>query len=158
MQYLKGFDLIIACAKDFPEAKFVILGVNEDEKPPVFSSNVLFYPVQNKEELLVWYNRSTFYFQLSISEGFPNALSESMLCECIPIVSGVSSMPEIVEGCGFVVKTRSPEDLNAVVAFALALKSQQKEDLAKRCRLKITSKYSLENRRIKLLSLIQRMY
>jgi len=157
IQYLKGFDMIIQCAAACPAAKFVILGVNEDEKPEVFSDNVLFYPVQNREALLIWYNKATFYFQLSISEGFPNALCESMLCECIPIVSGVSSMPEIVEGSGFVVKKRSVEDLNAIVNKVLALKADEKENLSKRSRTAILSKYSLKNRRDKLLALIKRL-
>jgi len=157
IQFLKGFDMIIQCATSYPQAKFVILGVNEDEKPDIFSSNVLFYPVQDREALFTWYNKATFYFQLSISEGFPNALSESMLCECIPIVSGVSSMPEIIEGCGFVVKKRSMEELNSVVNEALSLSKDEIQHLSNSSRMKILSKYTLKDRKEKLLALIKKL-
>jgi len=157
IQYLKGFDLIIECAQHFPEAKFVIVGVNEDEKPQVFSDNVIFHPVVNKDELFIWYNKASFYFQISISEGFPNALSESMLCECIPIVSGVSSMPEIVNGCGFVVKKRDVNELITSVNHVIKLPEQEKLRLAKQSRDKVLEKYSLANRKTKLLQLIEQL-
>jgi glycosyltransferase involved in cell wall biosynthesis len=155
IQYLKGFDIIIECAQYFPEAKFVIVGVNENEKPPVFSDNVIFHPVVNKEELFVLYNKASFYFQLSISEGFPNALSESMLCECIPIVSAVSSMPKIVYGCGFVVKKRDVNELISIVNHAVEMPKKEKQKLSKQSRDKVLGKYSLENRKVKLLDLIE---
>lgn len=157
IQFLKGFDMIIEAAATFPDATFIILGVSETQKQKVHPKNVEFYPVQNREELFKWYNRASFYFQLSISEGFPNALCEAMLCECIPIVSGVSSMPEIVNDCGFVVKTKSMATLNQIISESLNLSSEEKNKLAKNTRGKILSKYTFENRKTKLLNLIDKV-
>jgi glycosyltransferase involved in cell wall biosynthesis len=44
--------------------------------------------------------RATVYLQPSVHEGFGSAVAEAMLHGCIPVVSNVHSLPEVVGPCG----------------------------------------------------------
>ena len=43
---------------------------------------------------------------MSISEGFPNAVCEAMLCNCIPIGSNVAALPIIIGDAGYILMKR----------------------------------------------------
>lgn len=107
--YRKGVDTIITAAKAFPHYAFTIVGkVNLMEECPAnitLISNVL------QEELLGIYNSHTYYMQLSMFEGFPNALCEAMLCGCIPIGSDVAAIPDIIDDCGYILTRKTPEHI-----------------------------------------------
>jgi len=47
----------------------------------------------------------------SISEGFPYAILEAMMCERPVIATAVGGIPEQVEGCGIAVEPRNPQEL-----------------------------------------------
>jgi len=116
---LKGIDLILAAAPLFPDCTFTIAGVPPWKKLDVKSDNVHVLPPVNHDELPALFNRHSFYLQLSMAEGFPNALCEAMLCGCTPIVSGVFSMPEIVGADGYVLEKRDTELLRRLIEKAL---------------------------------------
>lgn len=111
---LKGIDLILDIAFEFPDYHFTILGVdcviNREIAP-----NVKLIPPVKHEELQTYYSEHQFYFQLSLAEGFPNAICEAMLCECVPIASNVFSLPDIVGDTGSLVCKRDIEDLKLTV-------------------------------------------
>ena len=100
---------------------------------------------------------SYYYLQLSLSEGFPNALCEAMLCGCIPIVSNVGAMPMIVEGIGGILQTKSVSKLRELLSEYLTKDSQEKKMLAENSRNRISEKYTLESRQTNLLELISRL-
>lgn len=108
---LKGIDLLIEAAKDLPEVDFILVGGHLQDVSP----NVKCIPETSQEELNRMFSRSGYIAQLSLSEGFPNALSEAMLCGCLPIVSDVASMPDIVGDLGCILKKRSVEDLVSLI-------------------------------------------
>ena len=140
---LKGIDLFIEAAKHFPEASFTILGgagIDLREKPQNLHliSNVW------GAELVKLFAVQQFYVQLSMSEGFPNALSEAMLCECVPLVSNVGGMPDIVGDCGYILKRREKEILFELLKTALTeVNLKNKETCA---RERISSHYTFEKR------------
>ncbi len=105
---LKGIDLIFEVAPLLPECKFYIVGGSSITGKQVPSNIILLDPIPNSE-LSDFISSKQFYLQLSMSEGFPNALCEAMLCECIPIVSAVGAMPKIVGKNGYVLEKK---DLN----------------------------------------------
>jgi glycosyltransferase involved in cell wall biosynthesis len=151
---LKGIDLILEVAPLFPDCEFTIIGANETMHLPIRSKNVKLIPVMKHEELIKFYSESEFYLQLSMSEGFPNALCEAMLCECIPIVSNVGAMPDITGDTGFIFKNRDVKNLEELIRTALA---SDNKSLSVNARKKIMDNYQESEREKKLLSLVKQI-
>ncbi len=100
--HVKGIDLYLKVADEFPDYQFTLVGsVLDGVRIP---ANVRLLGAQSSKELINLYSSHRFYIQLSRSEGFPNSLCEAMLCGCFPIVSGVGSQPDIVGECGVVIE------------------------------------------------------
>ncbi|UBM61657.1 glycosyltransferase family 4 protein [Candidatus Sulfidibacterium hydrothermale] len=149
---LKGGDRIVELAEKLKDCSFSIAGM---EKPAALTScppNLSFLGKLPPETLKQLYSKSTFYLQLSIFEGFGCALSEAMLCQCIPIGSSVNNIPEIIGETGFIVKKRETEEIEKVIRQALA--AENKEVLGKEARKRIVTRYPLKKREKKLLSLM----
>ena len=122
---LKGIDLIITAAHFFPQCEFLIIGVNDAATPARLPINVRFRPFETHQKILELLEETQFYLQLSISEGFPNALCEAMLSECIPICSDVAAMPEIVGDCGFILPHREIDLLRLVIERAINVENKK---------------------------------
>jgi len=141
---LKGIDLFVEAARKFPEATFTILGginLNLKDKP----NNLHLISNVWGKELISLFSTQQFYVQLSMSEGFPNALSEAMLCECVPVVSKVGGMPDIVDDCGFILERKESEGLFKLLMLAMSAEDlKQKESCS---RQRISKLYTFENRR-----------
>lgn len=111
---LKGLDMILELARARPALRFTIIGMEPDPRNPA-PPNLTFIPPVPNDRLQGYYQRSKVYAQLSLSEGFPNALCEAMLCGCVPLVSAVGAMPDIIAGSGAVVRERSITDVAAAL-------------------------------------------
>jgi glycosyltransferase involved in cell wall biosynthesis len=115
---LKGLDVFIELAILKPHAQFTVVGGPQGFELEGAPKNVSFKPFASPDELCLEMNAHQFYVQLSLSEGFPNALCEAMLCGCVPIVSHVAAMPFIVEDLGVIVAKRGAEYvMEALVDF-----------------------------------------
>ncbi len=147
---LKGVDLFIDLARFLPEYSFIVVGANHwgEELP----KNLKLIPRTKNTDLLELYQNNMFYLQLSLSEGFPNALSESMLCGCIPIVSDVSSMPDLVEGAGYVLHNKEVNELLHLVKIAVSEYSRERKLNA---RNNIAKRYTEERRSRELLQVLR---
>lgn len=153
-QQLKGIDLILETASAFPDCEFIILGVDDEKRIQTKSPNVKILPAVKNEELVNIFSECEFYLQLSMAEGFPNALCEAMLCECIPIGSNVFSIPEIIGDSGFVLKNRNAEELKMLIQVS---QKADKGALQIKARARIAENYTLESRKQKLLSLCKNL-
>ena len=149
--YLKGIDLFIEAARNFPEAQFKIIGGKSITIPNQPANLQLISNIWGKDLVQVLAEHR-FYVQLSISEGFPNALSEAMLCECVPLVSAVGAMPFIVEDCGFVLEKKDTKLWFDMVAKALA--DPDLEIKGKKARMRIAENFTFEKRKAELLQTI----
>ena len=150
---LKGMDLIFQMAHHIPEAKFIIIG--SKTVPEKIPENVKLLPFVPNKELINYYNQASFYLQLSMSEGFPNSLSEAMQCGCVPIVSATGAMPFIIENTGFVLKTKNLNDLIQLVQKAI---NSDIDALGKLASERININFTLKNRENKLLNLVEEQF
>jgi glycosyltransferase involved in cell wall biosynthesis len=120
------------------------------EVPP----NVQLLPPVKHNDLIDILSTQEFYMQLSVAEGFPNALCEAMLCECVPIGSDVFSIPEIIGNTGFILKERSTEKLKALIGAAL---QSNVAELGKAARKRIADNYTIANRSKALIELCKKL-
>jgi glycosyltransferase involved in cell wall biosynthesis len=144
---LKGIDLIFEIAPQLPHCTFYIvggLGIDKHTSP-----NIKLLDKIPNTELRQFISDKQFYMQLSMSEGFPNALSEGMLCECVPIVSNVGGMPDIVADCGYILKQKNINELYELVNSAL--NNFEIDRLGKKARQRVVENYTFENRKEQLL-------
>ena len=151
---LKGVDLVEQLPIHFPEYDFILIGTTGSTKTVSDPPNLIRIPFVPHSEIIHYYQSSRFYLQLSISEGFPNALSEAMSSGCIPIVSDVSSMPQIVGESGFIVKKRKLEELIQTIKAAI---NSDFNSLSKAARERIMNYYPEVNRANKLVDAIDRV-
>jgi len=124
---LKGGDLIIGLAKEFPNCSFYIAGCDTIPDQYLKPNNLILLGHIPKEKLLEYYNQSQFHLQLSVFEGFGCSLVESMMCNCIPIGSKVNIIPYIIGNTGVVLEKRNQQDLNKII---LNLTTSSKKELS----------------------------
>ncbi|MFN8116744.1 MAG: glycosyltransferase [Bacteroidia bacterium] len=150
---LKGIDLIFDIASKFTNCNFYIvggLGINK-----LTPENIKLLDKIPNHELQKFLSNKQFYLQLSMSEGFPNALSEGMLCECVPIVSNVGGMPDIVSDCGFILKIKDVQQLENLISQAI--NTNDLTILGKKARERIKNNYTFEKRKELLLAEITKL-
>ena len=152
---LKGIDLFISLCNSFPYSTFTIVGGNGIKLSNKPANLQLLTNIWGRD-LVDLFSRKQFYVQLSMSEGFPNALSEAMLCECVPLVSNVGGMPDIVSGHGYILYEKDEEVLKNLVKEALA--NPFNKDLGKKSREEIKNHYSVAKRQEKFLKEIERIF
>jgi glycosyltransferase involved in cell wall biosynthesis len=152
--YRKGLDLIIEVARKFPDCTFTFVGNNPEMRYPDLPKNIVLVPFMPNEKLLDVYSSSTFYLQLSICEGFPNALCEAMLCGCIPIGSAVAAIPTIIGDTGFILKRKEISELESVINSAI---KSDTEILSKKARKQIEQNFTEEIRKKELLQLVRKI-
>ncbi|WP_226388942.1 glycosyltransferase family 4 protein [Penaeicola halotolerans] len=143
----KGIDLVFQIAEQFPEYDFTILGT---ENYKSWLPNVRILGHRSAPELIRFYSTHEFYLQLSMSEGFPNALCEAMLCGCIPIGSDVGAIRQIIGDSGFVLKEKDVMQLNEIFGKAV---EADRPMLSQKARKQIAENYPYHARQEALINL-----
>lgn len=151
----KGVDLVIEAARALPDMNFTVLGVRKEEVTFDYPANVTLMPPVPYEELPYYYSRNRFYLQLSIAEGFPSAICEAMLCECVPIGSNIAAIPEIIGNCGFLLQERDPQKL--VELIQETVKRTDLRALGKDARNRIRQNFGLGSRALKITHIFKTM-
>jgi len=141
---LKGIDLIAEAARAFPTCTFTVVGGKKEMLKREVPANVHFAGEVPNDQLHDLLSTQEFYLQLSITEGFPNALCEAMLCECIPLGSNVGAIPEIINDEKYILKRKDVTQLIQILGYALKV-DRKTSGLAARERIK--ENYSIERRR-----------
>jgi glycosyltransferase involved in cell wall biosynthesis len=150
---LKGIDLILEVAPHFQECTFTIAGVPSQIQLNIQSDNIIVLPPIPHHQLAALFNTYEYYMQLSMAEGFPNALCEAMLCGCTPIVSRAFSMPEIVSDINFVLPEKNKTQLHNLLQSILANGPENSEKI----REKIASYFTHSLRKEKIQSLVKNL-
>jgi len=149
--FRKGIDLIFDMANKFPDCQFTIVGNTPEMKYNSVPNNVNLLPFVKYEDIRSLYSKHEFYLQLSIMEGFPSAPCEAMLCECIPIVSNVAALPNIVGDTGYILFKRDVQELEMLIKNAMVC---DKEVMGENARKRIIKLFPTDTR-AKLLDLIE---
>lgn len=132
--FRKGYDLIFELAARNPNWSFTIVGWNNtDMEVPSNITLIQFSPV---EVLIEQLQNHRYYLQLSVMEGFPNALGEAMACGCVPIGSNVSGIPELIGDTGVILGIKNIPELEQSIQQLLT-KDFQKASLKSRERIEL---------------------
>lgn len=94
----KGIDRFVHMALAQPDKRFAIVGWDFDAHLP---SNITVHKFLSPFGVRELLSKSKHYCQLSRIEGLPNSLIEAMLCDCIPVVTDVASMVDVIKGSGY---------------------------------------------------------
>jgi glycosyltransferase involved in cell wall biosynthesis len=147
---LKGIDLLVELAKNNGHLTITLVGGLNLPEGVFLPENVKLIGACNAEQLKELYSSHKYYAQLSISEGFPNAICEAMLCGCIPIGSNVAASPKIIGKEGFILNQRSAEELEKLLSH---ISSSDCSGLKPRER--IINHFSFEKRKQEFLSFLK---
>jgi len=145
--YLKGIDSFIELAGILPEYTFRIVGLNKEflslnADRIKIPDNLEVIEFVRHQDLKRFYREAKVFCLLSLTEGMSNVLCEAMLCECIPVGSDVSFIPDIIGNTGYIVKRRDITEIKQQVLHAL----NSEEQLGKLARQRILENYTLEKR------------
>ncbi len=154
---LKGFDFIFETAKRFPKHQFTLVGISDEFKRSLnrIPKNIIIYPFVTVEKLKEFYKKHQFYLQLSVNEGFGCSLAEAMLCGCIPIISNVGALPNVVGGIGLLVKKRTLSAIEEQFLKAISLEKLEKDKLSQMSRERIVANFKISKREQLLLQEIE---
>ncbi len=150
----KGYDLVKELAAIRKECHFTLVGFS-DKEYALDESNITFLPYQDQESLVHIFNAHQFYFQLSIMEGFPNALAEAMLCGCIPIGSNVSGIPFIIGDTGYILTHRNLDKLAQIIATISSATDAELQKRSKEARNRIATHFTLLHRKNALIAALK---
>ncbi|RMD50167.1 MAG: glycosyltransferase [Ignavibacteria bacterium] len=118
---LKGLDFFVKIAEQMPEIKFIMIGIVIDlnEYFENIPSNLLIMGEMEQFKLVEFYQRAKVYCQFSKIESFGLSVAEAMQCECVPVVSDVGALPEVVDECGYILKNWNVEEAMKCIREAL---------------------------------------
>lgn len=137
VHFRKGLDIILEAARQLPGIEFTLVGLAATEQYASAPVNVNRLGVVSPDELRQLLSKHEIYLQPSVMEGFPNALCEAMLMQCIPIVSEVTSMPDIVGNAGRVIARRDASELTEAIAGVLKLSLNERLEMGRAARDRI---------------------
>jgi glycosyltransferase involved in cell wall biosynthesis len=140
-----------------PDVRFVHIGSLRIDTATKFGRplppNFALVGRASTEQLGEYMSSAKVYLQLSRHEGFGCSVAEAMLQGCIPIVSCVAALPEVVGDCGIIVKSRETSVVVDAVRRALAMPDNEGD----RARQRIRAHFSYERRRDALLQVISKL-
>jgi glycosyltransferase involved in cell wall biosynthesis len=150
----KGLLPFVQTAHFFPDLEFVHAGAWYDNSierlRQAASPNVQFLGYVSDEKLDELFATSLIYVQGSLHEGFGLSLAQAMSGGCIPVVTAMGSIPEVVGEAGVYTASNSPAAIAAAIRQALALG----ENASRQARERILTTFPPDQRRQALFSLI----
>lgn len=143
----KGLQAFVAAAAQVPDVSFVLAGRWVDDAVDVLRSearsNVRLCGWLEDDELLECYRHASVYVQASQHEGFGVSVAEAMLAGCVPVVTAVGALPEVVGDVGVLLDDAAPASVAEGVRAALALGP----DAGARARERVVREFSVDARR-----------
>ena len=132
----KGHEPFVRAAAYLPHVRFVLIGAWKDTAinylRSIASPNVNFLGRVNGETLLDYYRKASVYVQPSCHEGFGLSVAEAMLGGCIPVVTHVGALPEVVGECGIFLARAEPAIIARAIETALASQPEARSQARQR--------------------------
>jgi len=154
----KGLLPFVQAARLLPNVRFVLAGRWLDdsitELQRVAPENVVFTGWLPPEQFSDHLRRASAYVQPSQHEGFGLSVAEAMLGGCIPVITRVGALPEVVGETGVYIPSNRPKDIADSIRQALTLADP---DHRREARARILTLFPLENRRRELYRLIEQL-
>jgi glycosyltransferase involved in cell wall biosynthesis len=154
--FLKGIDTFIKVAEKLPEFRFLIIGASNKLPAHLLkpqTKNLEWIDRVNHEELEVYYKKAKIYCQFSRSESFGVSIVEAMNFGCIPVVTNVGGMTEIVGNYGIVTK----RDVSAIAGLIIK-KLQNNTQIQIESNIELTLKpFLFRERKKNLLKIINQL-
>jgi glycosyltransferase involved in cell wall biosynthesis len=151
----KGLRAFVDAAAHVPEVEFVVAGKNVgdagEELRRDATRNVRVTGWLEDDELAALYGEAAVYVQASQHEGFGVSVAEAMLARCVPVITRVGALPEVVGDTGVVLTDTDPEAVAVGVREALLLASG---DAA---RQRVLTEFPVERRRAGLFALLDEL-
>lgn len=142
----KGLLPFVQAASFLPNVRFVLAGRWFDDGVDVIrkavSPNVELCGFVSDEELAGLYGRASVYVQASLHEGFGLSVAEAMSAGCIPVVTRVGALPEVVGGTGIFVQSNDPKHIAQGIQNGLSSTGDQRSQ----ARTRILKNFSMATR------------
>jgi len=160
LEFIRSIPFVL---KKKPSVKFKVIGRKQwlEKKTQGFTrleEEVRKLGIQNTVEFLGWVDdlvpilqETKVYVQPSRHEGFGCSVAEAMLCGCIPVVTSMGALPEVVGPTGVYVSL-DPKQIALGVISALEETSEQKRLLVREY---IKNNFSLDKRKRSLLEVLE---
>jgi glycosyltransferase involved in cell wall biosynthesis len=149
----KGIDTFLELASNIFDYKCVLIGPNKASMtlfPDPLPKNVTVFERLPHAELSSYFEKASFYCQLSRVEIFGIAIGEAMLNKCIPLVTNEGGMPEVIGQAGIIV----PRNAHKIAAEIRRLESSDTSNQRDNCKYRIVNMFSSETRKKKLLETV----
>jgi glycosyltransferase involved in cell wall biosynthesis len=151
----KGLRAFVDAAAHVPEVEFVVAGKSvgdaADELRRNAAKNVRVTGWLEDDELAALFGAAAVYVQASQHEGFGVSVAEAMLARCVPVITQVGALPEVVGDTGVVLADAEPETVAVGIREALLLGSG---DAA---RQRVLTEFPVERRRAGLFALLDEL-
>lgn len=149
--FRKGLATFVKSAGYLPEYCFKMVGPWKDDAVDLLKSwnhdNTIYTGFLSENDLFQSMGESKVYVQVSHHEGFGMALAEAMLFECVPVVTNLGAIPEVVGDCGIYVPYDDPQKTAEGIQEAYA----RSEELGPKARERVLTLFPIENRKKQIL-------
>ncbi len=152
--YHKGLFDFIRAAEFASDVSFLLIGPDRDGTAEKLRSqlppNAMMAGGLYGHDLVEQMSQAAVYVQASVWESFGCAVAEAMACECVPVVTRIPALEEVVGDCGVYLDAPvTPQGIADKVQLALRY-----PELGQRARQRVIESFSLERRKRELLEAI----
>jgi glycosyltransferase involved in cell wall biosynthesis len=152
----KGIDTFLQTAALVPEARFILVGREQDDTLDRLRRDVTrnvefvddFLP---REDLVRLFQHCRVYLQASLHEGFGLATAEAMACGAIPVGAEDTALREVIGDAGYLIPSRNPEACARAVRAALAAGPAE----SRRATERVARNFSLARRERELVAALE---
>jgi glycosyltransferase involved in cell wall biosynthesis len=153
----KGHSAFVRAAALLPPTRFVLVGRWLDEASEqlraLATSNVTFTGHLSPDELNSYFARASVYVQASRHEAFGVAVAEAMLAGCVPVVTRIGALPEVVGETALYLRSASPHEIASTIERGLKFD----HDARQLFRDRVLARFSVEQRRASLSALVSQV-